>query len=294
MRHAILIHAHRLPEQFGRLCAALRHPDFDIYANIDAKSDIQPFRDAAPQVKFITNRINIKWGHWSQVEATLNSMRCIADSGNDYGYVIFISGQDYPVRPLDEIAEFLDMAGQEFIGTSSKSVTDKKEFRRLEKRYTKRWLFLCRKSPLSVFNKTLHFLPDKKHIFPFYKGSSWWNLTFDCVLYILNFVKTHPAIVRSYCRSLCPDEIFFQSLLHASPFKDRLVDRIFRYMDWSAGESGPRTLTVADFEAIISSDAWFARKVDIAKDAKLADMLDAHISAKAGTDQNTVRQSTIQ
>ena len=138
MRHAILIHAHRLPEQFGRLCAALRHPDFDIYANIDAKSDIQPFRDAAPQVKFITNRINIKWGHWSQVEATLNSMRCIADSGNDYGYVIFISGQDYPVRPLDEIAEFLDMAGQEFIGTSSKSVTDKKEFRRLEKRYTKR------------------------------------------------------------------------------------------------------------------------------------------------------------
>lgn len=281
MRHAILIHAHRLPEQFGRLCAALRHPDFDLYANIDAKSDIEAFRDAAPHVDFIAKRTDIRWGHWSQVEATLDSMRGIADSGKEYGYVIFISGQDYPVRPLDEIAEFLERAkGKEFIGCYSSSILDKKKYRRLEKRYTKRWVFLKSKRLSRIINKVLGFLPDKKHIFPFYKGSQWWNLTYASIQYLMEFVNHHPDIVKSYYHSFCPDEMFFHTILHASPFGEKIANKNYRYTDWSEVKASPKTLTDCDFEKIISSDAWFARKIDTSKDGRLADMLDAHISAK--------------
>lgn len=281
MRHAILIHAHRFPEQFGRLCSAIRHPDFDIYANIDAKSDIETFRREAPTVQFVSKRTNIKWGHWSQVKATLDSLKEIVGSGKDYGYVLFISGQDYPICPLDEIAETLRQRyGQEFIGSSSCVITDRKQYRRLEMRYTKRWVHFKNKYLAILPNMVLRLLPDQKQYYPLYKGSQWWNLTLECVRYIIAFCEANPHIVQSYRHSLCPDEIFFQSMLHASPFKERLVNHIFRYIDWSDGPTSPKTLDSSDYEAIVNSGAWFARKVDMQKDSRLLDMLDKNIASK--------------
>lgn len=277
MRHAILIHAHHLPEQFGRLCRALSHPDFDIYANIDAKADLETFRRAAPNVTFIEKRIRVKWGHWSQVEATLNSLREITASGKEYGYVIFISGQDYPVQPLNKIARFLkNNKGTEFIEDSASGL-DRKTRRKFEKRHTKHHVFF-KNRPLSLaVNYALRLLPDKNHRLPFRKGSNWWNLSGDCVRYVLKFCDSHPNTVRSYKNTLCPDEIFFQSVIYASPFRGHIVNNNFRYVDWSNSKANPKTLGAADFDAITKSGAWFARKVDAAADPALPDMIDNYI-----------------
>lgn len=282
MRHAILIHAHHLPGQFGRLCRALSHPDFDIYANIDAKADINDFIQAAPQVNFIMKRTDIKWGRWSQVEATLNSLSEIVATGEKYGYILFISGQDFPTRPLGEVAEYLEAHnGDEFIAGSPLSDINPKNRRSIEMRYTKRRVFLKWKSLSMAVNKLLRLLPDKKHIYPLHKGSSWWNLTYDSVCYTLDLVHAHPEIARSYRHSFCPDEMFFQSVLYASPFNNRIVNKTFRYIDWSQGKANPKTLLVSDFDKITTSDAWFARKIDTRQGSELLDMLDRHIANNA-------------
>ena len=278
MSHTILIHAHHLPEQFGRLCRVLRHHDFDIWANIDARSDISPFIEAAPQVNFIKNRTSIKWGHWSQVSATLNSLAEIVSSGREYGHIIFISGQDYPTRPLSEIAHYLDThKDSEFIA----GVTPEKDPHKRsiwERRYTKQWLFIDSHRDLAVFlsKLTSHLLPDQKPPYPIYKGSQWWNLSMECVRYLLGYCKAHPDIIQSYRHSFCADEMFFQSTLMASPYAEKLTDRNFRYIDWSSLRY-PKVLTAEDYEAIIKSDAWFCRKVDMRIDSEILDMLDKRV-----------------
>lgn len=276
MRHAILIHAHHLPEQFKRLCRALEHPDFDVWANIDVKTDIEPFLAASPKVNFVRNRIDVRWGHWTQVEATLNSLEEIMASGKEYGYVIFISGQDYPLSALDRIRDYLDKhKGSEFIDWDDPS-SDMQQL--WEQRYIKRWYIHRRSKTISklVNNYFLHLLPDRKAPFPIRKGSQWWNLSADCVRYLLDFSKSNPKIMRSFRHSYCADEMFFQSTLLASPFAAKLVNRNFRYIIWAP--PFPKTLKVEDFDPIRGSGAWFGRKADIRVDGTILDMLDEHIA----------------
>lgn len=287
MRHAILIHAHHMPEQFGRLCRALRHPDFDIWANIDKKSDIEPFLSAAPQANFVRKRIEVGWGEWSQVEATLNSLEEIMASGREYGYILFISGQDYPVRPLGQIADYLEEhKGSEFI-SGVVPEQDPVMRKKWERRYTKRWLFIGpnRNIAAALSKKILHLFPSQKLPYAIYKGSNWWNLTSECARYLLDYRKKNPGIIRSYRHSLCADEMFFQSTLMASPLAGRLVNRNFRYIAWTP--AGPRTLGAADHKSIAESDAWFCRKVDMYKEPALLDMLDEAARCEAGPNDTT-------
>lgn len=258
------------------MCRALEHPDFDVWANIDVKTDIEPFRAASPKANFVRNRINVRWGHWTQVEATLNSLEEIMASGNEYGYVIFISGQDYPMTALDQIRDYLDKYnGLEFIDWDDPSSNMQQLW---EQRYVKRWYLHRRSKTISklVNNYFLHLLPDRKAPYPIRKGSQWWNLSADCVRYLLDFNKSNPGIIRSFRHSYCADEMFFQSTLLASPFAPKLVSRNFRYIVWAP--PFPKTLTVEDFDPICESGAWFGRKADIRVDSKILDMLDNHIN----------------
>lgn len=60
------------------------------------------------RAKLVKKRINIEWGEWSQVEATLNSMSEIESDGVDYSHIVFISGQDFPVVDTKLVAIYLE------------------------------------------------------------------------------------------------------------------------------------------------------------------------------------------
>lgn len=282
IRVAVLIQAHRNPEQLARLCGRLRHESVDIYAHIDLKSSIKPFKELIPQATYIGDRVDVQWGGFSQVVATLNSLKQIQASTTKYDYILFISGQDYPILSINQIVDQIEQAkGKGYI--FGRMLTNSKEDFYTCRCYKNRYYPVQNKILGLVVNKLVRMCSIVKRRYPFAevcKGSSWWCLTGSCVKYILDFCDNNPKYIRFHKRVCCSDEFFFQNIVANSPFAEaelRSEQNHFTYMDWSQHKPNPKTFTVADYDTIISSGRWFARKLDMESDAQLFDLIDRHV-----------------
>ena len=107
-KQAILIQCHKNPEQVNMLLDALQHPDVDIYVHVDKKSDVGSQLKTSPQIHILPDefRVDVQWATFSQVQATLNLLRYASYHG-EYEHYWLCSGQDYPIKPIDEIVRFL-------------------------------------------------------------------------------------------------------------------------------------------------------------------------------------------
>jgi len=262
---AVLVFAHKNLSQTRRLINSLKHKEVDIYLHVDSKCsfDEKEFSDI-----FLLDRHDIKWSGASQVDALFESLRKIT-SIKKYDYYIFMSGQDYLIKPVADIVSFLkDNSGKEFIeykDISSQSVAN---------RYTEyhtRFRFV---------NAVLRRIMPKRKIFndvmPYF-GSCWWMLTGDAVTYMTS-VYYEKYYKKLYLTS-CIDEIIYQTILLNSSFASKIVNDNKWYIDWSNHSKGlndgnPNVLTDSDFDSIVNSNKFIARKFDININDKILDMLD--------------------
>jgi hypothetical protein len=105
--------------------------------------------------------------------------------------------------------------------------------------------------------------------------SQWFSITKPAAKYVVQFADAHPQVMRFFRRTWGPDEIFFPTILHNSPFRPTIVrDNNLRYIDWSTGMASPKTLTLADLRAIMASGSFFARKFDPHTDAQVLEAID--------------------
>lgn len=276
MKLALLIHAHKCPEQLSRLISKLIHPDVDIYVNIDAKVDISNFKSLIKNACFIENRVEVVWGRFSQVEQILNSFQEIISKTKNYSHILFISGQDYPVCAIDDILkvhkqnEFKSFINYFKLGSDDWSILMKKRY--------EYWHFLSKYDPRG--NHYIKKIIQKfgyRRKFPFresYYGACWFSLSIEAVQYLLNFTRSNPYVVKFFEYSGCADEIYIQSVLLNSGIKDKMINNIYRYFDWNDKGKSPKILTITDLGKIRASKAWFARKFDINVDSKILDKLD--------------------
>lgn len=107
-KQAILIQCHKNPEQVNMLLDALQHPDVDIFVHVDKKSDIGSQLKTSSQIHILPDkyRVDVQWATFSQVRATLNLLRYASHHG-EYEHYWLCSGQDYPIKPIDDIVQFL-------------------------------------------------------------------------------------------------------------------------------------------------------------------------------------------
>jgi hypothetical protein len=63
-----------------------------------------------------------------------------------------------------------------------------------------------------------------------------------------------------------------------SRFKDQLGENNLRHIDWSEGKANPKTFTLQDFDEIINSKMYLARKFDTQIDFQIIDKLKLTIS----------------
>lgn len=273
---AILIHAHTKPNQLARLVASLQHRQVDIYINIDGKVDISEFKQNIKGAYFLMNRVEVFWGRFSQLEQILNSFQEILETKHSYSHILFISGLDYPAKSISYIINFLN-------DNKEKSFIDYHELKNdswsnlMKKRY-QYWHFLPKYDLRNnrIVKKILLKIGFKRK-YPFakvYYGSCWFCLSINCVEYILSYTKTHTKILDFFRYAGCSDELYIQSVLINSPIKDNMINNIHRYFDWADKGKSPKILTKSDYDKIIASGAWFARKLDQDTDAELFDMLD--------------------
>jgi len=139
----------------------------------------------------------------------------------------------------------------------------------------KRWIeeFL-----LFVFSRIL---PKKRKIpanIEFYGGKTWWSITRECAEYIVKYSRQHPKFDRFFKHTLIPDEMYFQTLIMNSPFKEKVDNNYLREIEWTGGDgTHPIIFTKYNFEHLMNSKALFARKFDVNTDEEILDMVDGII-----------------
>jgi hypothetical protein len=276
MRQVILIHAHKDLEQLNALVGQLLDDEFLIYVNVDARSAIDVGR-LHPAAHLVRRRIDIHWGDFSQVQATLNSMRQVVAEVRAFDKLVFISAQDAPLLPNCGLRRALAaLAGRELLdcvqlGPQGWSCAGRYQYFHRDGGGALAQL-ACR-----VANRAMRIGGLERGMVNGWQpwgGSSWWTLSRDCVKAIVVQVRDDPAIVRFFRTVSCPDELFFQTLVMNSPFRDRVLSNNFRHIQWQAsGARNPKVLDAADFEAIRASPAHFCRKLEPAASAALLPLL---------------------
>jgi hypothetical protein len=99
--------------------------------------------------------------------------------------------------------------------------------------------------------------------------------------HVLRFLDEHPDYRGYHEHTVCPDELFFQTILVGTGFAEahEVVDDSLRFMRWPEGANGPRTLTIDDLPAMLDSSDLFARKFDATADAGVLDRLEGRLRA---------------
>lgn len=274
-------------EQLNELIETLSSTDHKIYVNVDKKSDLD-ISKINNKANLIKKRINIEWGRFSQVKATLISLQEIIKEENKFEHVVFISGQDFPMRPNEVIDQTL-LQGKEYLRYSLSTEDGWKFAPRYE-----RFHFgnsSLQKNLSSILYRRLMKPLNWKRRYPKnytpYAGAQWWMLTRDCILYILNFVKTQKRYVQFHGFVNCSDEIFFQTIVLNSPFSNDVVNNCLHYVDWSESKKSktgsPNVLGLEDYDKIMASDNLFCRKIDYPQSRELVEKIKESILSSSGS-----------
>jgi hypothetical protein len=276
MKVAHLILTYTNPKLTERLIKRLSHPDFDFYIHVDKKFNIKPYLylQQYPNVFLVHNREDVRWAGYNTIKATFKCIKEIASTGIKYDYINFISGQDYPIKSAEYMLTFFERnRGKEFIEYESIQDDWLEALPRITRYHFANFTFKGRYRLERLINI---FTPKRKlpeHLKPYGK-SMFWMLSIDCAKYVVDYVESKPHLERFFLFTWGSDEFVFQTVLMNSDYKDKLVNNDFRYIDWSAGGSHPKTLNIQDFEALQSTDDLFARKFSADADTRLLDLLD--------------------
>jgi Core-2/I-Branching enzyme len=272
-----LVLTHREPRLVERLLGRLAETESAVsVVHHDVKSTTLPALPDNGRALFVPDPLSIRWAHISFVEAVLHSMHWIRKEIPNVSWIVLVSGQDYPaMSPARIESELLQSQADAFIHWEfvppfvRRRSTDWQ--RGASHRY--HWLRLPgthRFVPVPL----VRFYVDGVGTFA---GQTWWNLGRRAVDRILDDPgMTSYLAQRRFRSALCPCEAFFQTALLNSPADLHLVNRNRRFYRFpkSGGSAHPEVLTVRDLDAILASDAFFARKVEESASSELLDGLD--------------------
>ena len=278
MSQAVLIMAHQHFDQLVELTELLSKK-FNVYVHIDKNADLdQAVIDhlneltAAPVIR--TQAVH--WGGYSIAQAAIDLMNlALKDSDNTYFHLI--SGEDWPLKPLDQIYNFYE--GNDKIYMNYWRMLDKIKTHEPQIWWIKYYFHYDQMNRRSTFGKIYHRLllavsgmlrinKLKKYQLDedqMYAGQNWVDIPRDALEYALQYYHEHPVLETVFKSSFCPDEMWLQTVLCNSDYRSKIDKNIHRYIivrkpDQLHGIK-PTVLTLkSDYDAIKQSDAFFGRK----------------------------------
>jgi hypothetical protein len=305
MKLACIVLAHHLPQQLAQLVSALRHPWIQVYVHIDRRKSLAPFTRAFAETGssdlVLLPRHKSWWSSPGTLDAALEGL--VAGVADGCDYFITISGQDFPLKPMEEIASFFERAESRSYISHWPVSEFPRRWRGRERiefyTYTvrgRREVCIPRGEDVSFFNwrgRLLNellrartaFMPPRRHppyVRPFL-GSDWWNITRVAADYVLRFHDEHPDFRRWHEYTLAPGDMFVHSILLGTDFArdHEIVNDRLRFVIGQEGSPHPRTLTTDDRSALLESEKLFARKFDQRVDAAVLEQLAARITDEA-------------
>jgi hypothetical protein len=253
-KQAVALLVHRDLHQVNALIEIFR-PSFDIFVHIDKKSDIRP---ESVNTANVWKEVNVHWGAYDMVEATVFLYKQIIATGEPYTHVILLSGDALPVKSNKYISDFLS-DHPEISFLENKAADDvclerrrlfwfnedlRKRVRGIRKflnsfrmiRWTQRRLCIWRS--IKGFERT---------------GSQWTILALQHVKHLVE--NCH---FKKYRFMAVPDESFVQNHFtnYKLPYEKNLI-----YAHWPRKKSlSPNYIDEGTFLSLINSRFLFARK----------------------------------
>lgn len=283
MKLFYLILAHKNLPQVNRMINALRHSEAEFFIHFDARippGEIRkyPFFNA-PDITIMRNRHKINWGGYNMVRATLGLIRA-ACKKKEPGYLILLSGQDFPIKSPAFIYDFLKKDyGREYLEYFALP-SDNWALNNGLDRIQYLWFVdtidinSCFKLyEMQKYNgmQRLYF-----HEVPPYGGSQWWCITTECAGYVLRFLRNNPVYEEYFQYCFIPDETFFNTIILNSPFKENTLNNNLKYIEWVGG-AHPRIFTMNAWNDLMQSGKLWARKFIDQDGSPVLDRLEAYI-----------------
>lgn len=292
-----LLYTFKEPELLERVSRALApHP---LVVHVDAKVDEAPFRAAVAgtgdRVQFVDDRVLVNWGGYSQVRAIRRLVaRGLDLATSDDEYMVMLSGQDYPVKPMQALDKFFD-EGRPAQYLRAFVVADSSDHyrRQVNRRHFRDLPFLARRTVqprlrrlrniairgLEKLNVVMPRLTPPKGLVVAH-GGTHFALTAGCLRTLESSVTTE--IESYFSKVFCPEENFYHSLLASSPsdvegwslepFQGRGQRRYanLHHIDPTL----LKVYTAADWPEVSTFDRFFFRKVSSKASAELLDRID--------------------
>lgn len=279
-KHAYLIIAHKDDLTYRTLLQLLDDPHNDIYVHMDKKNKEYQVEQAEHYVRksrlVHTIRTSVSRGGYSLVNAEMLLLEKAVTDAEEYDYYHLLSGQDLPIKSQDYIHEFFERNyGKEFVtfdydGFDQHRRVSYYHFFQEQAGHKDKGVFKWLNRTCLRIQKLIGFQRNKEICFR--KGTQWFSITDELARYVVTQKK---YIHNVYRWTFCSDEVFLQTLVHNSEFKDRLYVKEYdnsnrskmRLIDWNRGH--PYTFRDSDFEEIKASEMLFARKFDANSDDEI-------------------------
>jgi hypothetical protein len=294
MNIVYIILAHQLPQQLIRLVKRLQSADVTFVIHLDKRMDK---RDVAQIHTGLKKDDNIHyvpshycaWSDFGSTHAANKAISLIINEKIPCDFAILLSGQDYPLRPRQELLQFLEANPGKCFMEFFPMPTDKWQNGGMERvnrwHFSLPWLQKFRK-PWRLSTLLLNFMVNAimpQRTFPAgfspYGGAQWWGFNRECLEYIHVYNAAHPKFWKFFRHAYHSSEIFYQTLLLNSPLATQFENQILTYVDWS-GNPAPKILTVDDYQPLLESGKFFARKFNEHQDTRIFDLLDNHLLGK--------------
>lgn len=311
-RLCCFIQNHRHPAQAARLVATLRRTGDDPFILVGH----DPFAGAGP-AEAVEDYLGVpvfgfpqaaRRGYFSLIQPYFDAVHWLARRTVTYDWLVYLSAQDYPLRPLRDLAALLATTTADGYLRHWNAFGPGSPWRRRQgrRRYALQygdaptWFlpFLRAMRWINGFQPFLHLhlvygprvglaLPGS----PFRGGrvpsggTQWTVLRRSCAEFAAERVRRRDAVVRWLERTVCPDEAVVQTLL-VDAGRFRLVDDDLRFVDMAHSRDGrPRVLGMADLDTLVCGPWWFARKFDPAVDSRILDALDERLDSHRSPDE---------
>lgn len=284
MKVCYLILAHKNAPQLQRLISRLSGTGTSFFVHINRRETEMYHQSVAALAEFdnvhFIRQHKIWWGTFSIVEAILEGMQQIVQLNIAYDRLVLLSGQDYPIKSNSQIQQFfaqaVDKSYISYFSLSANNIWTNGDGWYDAKRRTENFYLRYRSKMIAIPLKRK--LPYGMMV---YGGSLWFNLTRECVEYVVGIVESNRKYVNFMAHTFLPDEIFFQTLLLNSPLRSTIISNDLRYIDWEkANPTPPGTLMVEDFENLRQSPALYARKFDMNRDVEIFNLIDRSMGVK--------------
>lgn len=273
-------------EQLKMLIKMLDYPNNDIYVHIDKKSPEIKLEELKNDIKYskvyLYQEYPIYWGHFSQTQCEVFLLEKAID--NEYDYYHLISGADLPLCSQGKIHSYFDkLHGKEFVRYWGPKFPEQnkswiklyhplQKYLRLSSHHSVNLMFEYAERVIEAVQLLFKVDRLKGCNYELQKGATWFSITHQFASYIVSKKKW---ICEYFKNTRSSDEVFIQTLLHNSDFKNNRFEQTYeidgltgtRYIDWKRGN--PYTFIEEDFDELINCGFLFARKFSMSKDEKI-------------------------